>query len=165
MVREIATWLRRIMIKTGEARVNLPGQVLFGAPGEKARMQGFERAIIGNAQRRGVVLPLTAQKRMQQRPQLYRCNLGQLQRVMLLSALQRGFHHFITQRLWRCVKRQASAFAAPGLCLPTEPTGFLRLAQQRTHMSFAAKTEGSEFGNGDLLRFPLRRLPQTLKLI
>ena len=92
------------MVKPGQARVNLPGKVLLGTTGKEARMQWLQRTVVRNTQRRRIVLPLAAEKRVQQRPQLNRGKLRQLQRIMLLAAVQCGFHPPIAQRFWRGVE-------------------------------------------------------------
>jgi hypothetical protein len=56
-------------------------------------MQRIERTIIGDTQGRGIVLPLTPHKRVQQAAEILRGKLRQLQRRVLVATFQRVFHH------------------------------------------------------------------------
>src|SRR5690606_39466455 len=88
VMRQIARGFTAGTIKTRQTREYLSRQMLLRPAREKPRLKRLQRAIVGNTQRRRIVLPLPAHKRMQQRSQIFRRELGQLQRVVLLFTFQ-----------------------------------------------------------------------------
>ena len=72
MVRQIADRHIVTFVEARQPGIDLPGQMLLGASGQKAGTQLLQRAIVGNTQGRGIVLPLTAQKGVKQGFQLHR---------------------------------------------------------------------------------------------
>jgi hypothetical protein len=104
VVRQIADRHIVAFVEARQPGIDLPGQMLLGASGEKAGTQRLQRAIVRNTQRRGIVLPLTAEEGMEQGFQLHRGQLRQLQRVLLLTVVQRLLHHLVAQTFRRFVK-------------------------------------------------------------
>ena len=104
VVRQIADRHIVAFVEARQPGIDLSGQMLLGAAGEKAGTQRLQRAIVRNTQRGGIVLPLTAEEGMEQGFQLHRGQLRQLQRVLLLTFMQRLLHHLIAQTFRRFVK-------------------------------------------------------------
>ena len=104
VVRQIADRHIVTFVEARQPGIDLPGQMLLGASGEKARTQRLQWAIVRNTQRRSIVLPLTAEEGMEQGFQLHRGKLRQLQRGLLLTVVQRLLHHLVAQTFRGFVK-------------------------------------------------------------
>lgn len=72
VVRQIADRHIVAFVEARQPGIDLSGQMLLGAAGEKAGTQRLQRAIVRNTQRGGIVLPLTAEEGMEQGFQLHR---------------------------------------------------------------------------------------------
>ena len=69
VMRQIAHGFAAGIVEPGQSGKDLSYKMLFSAARQKTRLERIEWTVIGNAQRRRIILPLPAQKRMQQRAQ------------------------------------------------------------------------------------------------
>lgn len=163
VMRQIAD--RLIRFESRQAGKELTRQVLFGAPDNLQRRNGIERAIVGDAQHRGVVLPLAAHQRTQQIYQPLRRHIQHLQRFGGVARLQLRLQQLLPQLFGRSKKGQRAQLAAPRLALPAEPACMLPMGQQGAQVAIAAKAAAGHLGHAGLLGGALALLPQALKLI
>ncbi|MNG96801.1 hypothetical protein D3C79_558840 [compost metagenome] len=115
VMSQIRLRLRVAGHKAGQSGVQSGDQMLLGAAGEGQRIQGFQRAVVGDTQRRAARLPLAAEVWAEQLLQMLRIQLRHFQCALMIAILQQSLQMSGPQFIRGFQAVKTSAFAAPGL--------------------------------------------------